>query len=110
MLAAGARSMRRPIEVRGDAFLLTEHDLRVLHLASQDLEGRIAFFLSEEGDLLLQDRSGETLPAGDALPRLEASGLLRRVLNRAYVLTPQGWDAVTALEEPERWLALHQGA
>lgn len=90
---------------------LTDHDLAVLRLAARDLEGRVAFFLTEEGAGMLMESRGEAmLPAEDALPRLEALGLLRRALNCTYVLTPQGWDAAVAPEGPDRWMALHQGA
>ncbi len=89
---------------------LTDHDLHVLHLASQDLEGRISFFLTEEGVVMLTvDRSGEPVPAEGALSRLEASGLLRRALNRSFVLTSQGWDTA-ASEEAAQWMAHYRGA
>ncbi|HEX9082663.1 MAG TPA: hypothetical protein VF768_10310, partial [Holophagaceae bacterium] len=89
---------------------LTDHDLKVLRLAADDLEGRLTFALTGEGDLQLRARSGKTLLARDSLPRLEAFGLIRRVPSRAYVLTPQGWDAAMAPDETERWMALHPGA
>ncbi len=110
MLATGARSVCLPSGLPGGDPKLSDHDLRVLQLAAGDLEGRITFSLSEEGDLLLGTRDGATLPAEDSLPRLEAFGLVRRVPSRAYVLTPQGWDTATAPDGPERWMALHQGA
>ena len=111
MLATEARSRCLSPDSRGEDLQLTDHDLRILQMASRDLEGRVTFSLSDEGVLTLaRARSGETLPAEDSLSRLEAFGLLRRVPNRAYVLTPQGWDTATAPEGPERWMALHQGA
>ena len=89
---------------------LTDHDLRVLRLASQNLEGRVSFFLSDEGTVMLAgERGGEPLPARDALFRLEAYGLLQRVLNRSFLLTPQGWDTA-ASEAAAEWMAFDQGA
>lgn len=89
---------------------LTDHDLRVLRLASQDLEGRISFFLTGEGVLMLAgDRGGEPVPAEGALSRLEASGLLRRALNRSFVLTPQGWDTASS-EDAAQWMEHYRGA
>ena len=89
---------------------LTDHDLRVLHLASQDLEGRISFFLTEEGIALVPgDQAGEPISAEGALSRLEASGLLQRALNRSFVLTSQGWDTA-ASEEAAQWMAHYRGA
>ena len=88
---------------------LTDHDLRVLRLASQDLEGRISYFLTEEGEVMVPgDQGGGPISAEGALSRLEASGLLRRALNRSYVLTPQGWDR--SLEDASSWMAFHRGA
>jgi hypothetical protein len=74
---------------------LSAHDLQILSLAAVSPEGRIGFGLSEEGTLqfLPAGRPGP-VPAGDALPRLDRLGFLRREVNRSYVLTPEGWDAV----------------
>jgi hypothetical protein len=76
---------------------LSAHDLQILDLAATSPEGRIGFRLSEEGTLqfLPAGRPGP-VPAGDALPRLDDLGYLRREVNRSYVLTPEGWDAVAA--------------
>lgn len=73
---------------------LTPLDLRVLRLASGDAEGRLGFFLAEDGTTALLRRGGAPLPAGDALHRLQDLGLMRRDLNRSFVLTPDGWEAV----------------
>ncbi|HEX9008991.1 MAG TPA: hypothetical protein VF804_01400 [Holophagaceae bacterium] len=74
---------------------LSAHDLQILDLAAVSPEGRIGFGISEEGTLQFYptDRPSP-VPAGDALPRLDDLGYLRREVNRSYVLTPRGWDAV----------------
>ncbi|GLH71224.1 hypothetical protein GETHPA_27570 [Geothrix rubra] len=74
---------------------LSPHDLQILDLAAISPEGRIGFGLSEEGTLqFLPAGRPAPVPAGDALPRLDDLGYLRREVNRSYVLTPEGWDAV----------------
>lgn len=77
---------------------LTSHDRCVLHLAARDAEGRLDFFLDEEGMITLLGK-GETLavPAGESLPKLEEGGLLILGLRHSYVLTPEGWEAVREL-------------
>ena len=72
---------------------LSAHDLQILDLAAISPEGRIGFGLSEEGTLQFYP-AGRALPVpvGDALPRLERMGCLKREVNRSYVLTPEGWD------------------
>lgn len=74
---------------------LSAHDLQILDLAAISPEGRIGFGISEEGTLQFYP-AGRTVPvpAGDALPRLERLGCLKREVNRSYVLTPDGWEAV----------------
>ena len=77
---------------------LTTHDLRILHLASQDAEGRLGFHITPDGSIALRIfGTGVTLPAEDSLPRLEGQGLLMRCTGRTFVLTPEGWEAVKAL-------------
>lgn len=74
---------------------LTPHDLRVLRLASQDAEGRLTFFITEDGSIALRGKGEpEPLPAEDSLPKLDEWGLLSREVSRSYILTPEGWDAV----------------
>lgn len=74
---------------------LTSHDLSILRLAARDVEGRLTFFISEDGSIALLGK-GETQPllAEDSLPKLEELGLLSREVSRSYVLTPEGWEAV----------------
>lgn len=74
---------------------LTPHDLTILHLAARDAEGRLTFYIAEDGSIALVGK-GEATPllAEDALPKLEELGLLSREVSRSYVLTPDGWDAV----------------
>lgn len=73
----------------------TPHDLRVLRLASRDPEGRLFFFIAEDGSILLAG-AGEDPPlaAEDAFPRLEEMGLLLRDVSRSFVLTPLGWETL----------------
>lgn len=74
---------------------LTPHDLRILHLAAQDAEGRLTFHITDEGAIALQGcGSRESLPAGDSLPKLDEWGLLSLQVHRSYVLTPEGWEAI----------------
>lgn len=77
---------------------LTSHDRCVLHLAARDVEGRLDFFLDEEGQISLLGQ-GETqpVPAGESLPKLEECGLLGLGLGHSYVLTPEGWETVREL-------------
>jgi len=77
---------------------LTSHDRCVLHLASRDAEGRLGFYLDEEGVVKLLGK-GETqaVPAEESLPKLEEGGLLSLDLSHSYVLTPKGWETVRAL-------------
>lgn len=77
---------------------LTDHDFRILHLATRDVEGRLSFYIGEDGSIALTAK-GELnpVPAEGSLPKLEEMGLLSRELSRSYVLTPQGWDAVRSL-------------
>ena len=77
---------------------LTSHDLHILHLASRDAEGRLTFYITEDGSIALV-RKGEAHPvlAEDSLPRLEEMGLVSREVSRSYVLTPDGWEAVRGL-------------
>lgn len=72
---------------------LSPHEFQILDLAAITPEGRIGFGISEEGTLQLYP-AGRALPVavGDALPRLERMGCLKREVNRTYVLTPEGWD------------------
>lgn len=79
---------------------LTSHDRCVLHLASRDVEGRLGFYLDEEGVITLLGK-GESLPvpAEGSLPKLEEGGLLSRGLSHSYVLTPKGWETVRELVE-----------
>jgi hypothetical protein len=74
---------------------LTPHDLHVLQLASRDAEGRLTFYIAEDGSIALMGK-GEAKPmfAEDSLPKLEDLGLMTRELSRSYVLTPEGWEAV----------------
>lgn len=74
---------------------LTSHDHRILRLAARDGEGRLRFFIAEDGAIALVGRGEEgPVPAEDSLPKLEEMGLLSRELSRSYVLTPEGWDEV----------------
>ena len=74
---------------------LSAHDLQILDLAAISPEGRIGFGISEEGTLQFYPAGRPSpVPAEDALPRLDDLGYLRREVNRSYVLTPRGWDAV----------------
>lgn len=76
---------------------LSAHDLQILDLAAISPEGRIGFGISEEGTLQLYPTGRlSAVPAEDALPRLDDLGYLRRDVNRSYVLTPKGWEAVGA--------------
>ena len=79
---------------------LTSHDRCVLHLASRDAEGRLGFYMDEDGVITLVGK-GElvAVPAEESLPKLEEVGLLSLDLSRSYVLTPKGWEAVWALPE-----------
>lgn len=78
---------------------LTPHDLRILHLASLDAEGRLSFHIAEDGSIALQGGgNGDCLSAGDSLPKLEEWGLLSRQVGRTYVLTPEGWERVLQAE------------
>ena len=72
---------------------LSARDLQILDLAAITPEGRIGFGISEEGTLQVYP-VGRSHPVvvGDALPRLERMGCLKREVNRTYVLTPEGWD------------------
>ena len=72
---------------------LSARDLQILDLAAVTPEGRIRFGISEEGMLQIYP-IGRPHPVvvGDALPRLERMGCLKREVNRTYVLTPEGWD------------------
>lgn len=74
---------------------LTSHDMTILRLAARDAEGRLTFFIAEDGSIALLGK-GETRPllAEDSLPKLEEAGLLSREVSRSYVLTPEGWEAV----------------
>lgn len=79
---------------------LTSHDRCVLHLASRDAEGRLGFYLDEDGVItLLGKGESQPVPAEESLPKLEEGGLLSRGLSRTYVLTPQGWETVRELVE-----------
>ncbi|GLH72897.1 hypothetical protein GETHLI_13990 [Geothrix limicola] len=74
---------------------LTSHDLRILRLAACDGEGRLGFFIGEDGAIALVGRGQAVpIPADESLPKLEEMGLLSRELSRSYVLTPEGWDAL----------------
>ena len=86
---------------------LTPHDLRILHLASHDAEGRLSFHLAGDGSIALLARgSAEPLPGEDSFPRLEDLGLMTRAVRWSYVLTPEGWEVVMAEGETERFHAL----
>jgi len=77
---------------------LTSHDRCVLHLASRDAEGRLGFYLDEEGVItLLCKGEVQPVPAEESLPKLEQGGLLTRDLSHSYVLTPKGWETVREL-------------
>ncbi len=79
---------------------LTSHDRCVLHLASRDAEGRLGFYLDEDGVITLVGKGDvDPVPAEESLPKLEEGGLLSLDLCRSYVLTPKGWEAVWALAE-----------
>lgn len=74
---------------------LTPHDLRILRLATRDAEGRLTFFIDEDGSIALVGKGEQaSLPAKESLPKLEEMGLLSREVSRSYVLTPRGWDEV----------------
>ena len=74
---------------------LTSHDLRILHLASQDVEGRLAFHVTEDGTLTLLGVGATGALAGeDSFPRLVELGLLARGMSRTFILTPGGWDVI----------------
>jgi hypothetical protein len=88
---------------------LTAHDQAVLRLASQDAEGCLTCFITEDGSIALKGkRAAHLLRAEDSLPKLEELGLLIREVSRSYVLTPQGWESVEALPEGEMACALSQ--
>jgi hypothetical protein len=76
---------------------LSDHDLQILCLAARDVEGRLGFTITEEGSIQLSG-FGDASPLApeETLPRLVERGLLARGLNRTYVLTPGGWEAVKA--------------
>ena len=77
---------------------LTDHDLRILHLASLDAEGRLSFQITAEGSIALLGKGGtHPLPAKDSFPKLEEMGLVSREVSRSYVLTPEGWEAVRSM-------------
>ncbi len=74
---------------------LTSHDLCILHLASQDVEGRLGFHVTDEGTLtLLGVGASGALCGEDSFPRLVELGLLARGLSKTFILTPGGWDVV----------------
>jgi len=76
---------------------LTSHDLRILQLASRDIEGRLTFRIAEDGSIALQGTgSPEPVAAEGSLPKLEEVGLLNREVSRSYVLTDEGWAVVKA--------------
>jgi hypothetical protein len=79
---------------------LTPNDLCILHFAAGDPEGRLSFFLTEEGTIALTRRGVEApVPAGDAFPGLEEKGLLVREVSRSFVLSVSGWEMVQATAE-----------
>ena len=73
---------------------LTPRDLSILRLAARDVEGRLPFYITEDGSIALLGK-GETIPllAEDSLPRMDEMGLVTREVSRSYVLTPAGWEA-----------------
>lgn len=74
---------------------LTPNDLAILRFAADDPEGRLSFFLTEEGTIALTRPGVEhPLPAGDAFPGLEEKGLLVREVSRSFVLSVRGWEAL----------------
>lgn len=77
---------------------LTSNDLRILRFAAEDPEGRLGFYLTEEGTIALT-RRGEARPilAGDAFPGLEERGFLVREVSRSFILSQRGWEVVKRL-------------
>jgi hypothetical protein len=74
---------------------LTSNDLRILRFAAEDPEGRLGFYLTEEGTIALTRRGvARPMPAEDAFPGLEEKGLLVREVSRSFVLSQRGWEAV----------------
>lgn len=75
---------------------LSSNDLQILRFASEDPEGRLGFYLTEEGTIALTRRGvAEVLPAGDAFPGLEENGLLVREVSRSFILSERGWETVS---------------
>lgn len=86
---------------------LTPHDLRILNLASRDVEGRLGFHLTEDGSIaVLAGGTAESLPGEDSFPRLEDLGLMTRAVRWSYVLTPEGWEVVMQAGAEEKSHAL----
>jgi hypothetical protein len=78
---------------------LTAHDLSILHLAARDIEGRLSFYIAEDGSIALLGKGvARPLFAEDSLPKLEELGLVSRDVSRTYVLTPEGWEALIQAE------------